>query len=640
MQKTKHLLILLILILAINLHAQEKENARSKSYSNQQSATELLAQAKSLKDSNPTEAISLVEEAINSFRSNKKRKRSEEADAIILLGNIYEQIDQKELAIERYRQALTLMRKKDGAKRASACERLGQLSLALAKVEEAEGYFQECISWSNDKNLSLICQEGLVDVKLFRNENSAVTAILDSIATNYNEDSLVISRNEARRSQNYIQQNDYNNAAESFQNSMDVLPAKKKNKKESSMPLEQAKEKLLAYEGVSTSDKIEIRSNVASNTNLKYNTSNEALVLENLEIAELYESNENYLDAERFVVVAKDLIDVNTDAGVVADVYKKSSELNQRKGEVDLALNDLERYIKAKENAIFELELDLKQQVEIVKGQQKIDLQQKDYDLEEKDEAILETRLRTQQIIIGLLSLVLLGSAFFFYFLYKNVKEKRKANQLLLLKSLRTQMNPHFIFNALNSVNNFIAKNDEKAANKFLSDFSKLMRKVLDYSQKDFITFEEEIELNELYLKLEHFRFRDKFDYHFENKVSSQHYSQLVPPMLIQPFIENAIWHGLRYKEEKGELKVIVHEEDEKLIISISDNGIGRAKSKALKTKNQKKYKSTGMENVSRSMALINEIYGRNYSVNISDLNEEEGSGTLVEIQVPLDSDY
>ena len=78
-------------------------------------------------------------------------------------------------------------------------------------------------------------------------------------------------------------------------------------------------------------------------------------------------------------------------------------------------------------------------------------------------------------------------------------------------------MNPHFIFNALNSVNNFIAKNDEKSANKFLSEFSRLMRKVLDYSQKDFISFEEEMELNELYLKLEHFRFRDKFNYTFSN---------------------------------------------------------------------------------------------------------------------------
>jgi len=624
------------LFLFSGLQAQDKKKSWSKSRSKQQSVAELLDQARELKEAEPTKAIALVEEAINSIREKKKRKRADEVDAFILLGSIYEQISQKELAIERYRQALSLLSKKGANNKALIYERLGQLSLELEKIDEAEEYFQECISWSKGKDGSLICREGLVDVALFRENAAKVTTILDSIAQDYDKDSLVISRNEARRAQNYIQQGDYNKASESFQNSVDNLPAKEQKKKELSVPIEQAKEKLLAYEGASTADKIEIRSNVSSNVNLKYNFSNEALVLENLKLAELYESEKKFTDAERFVVVAKDLIEVNTDAAVVADVYKKSSELNQRKGKIALAINDLERYIKAKETAIKELELDLKQQVEIVKGQKKIDLQQRDYDLEEKDEALLENRLKTQQVITTLLSLVLLGSIVFFYFLYKNVKEKRKANQLLLLKSLRTQMNPHFIFNALNSVNNFIAKNNEKAANKFLSDFSKLMRKVLDYSQKDFISLDEELELNELYLKLEHFRFRDKFDYEFENNLSPTHTNQMVPPMLIQPFIENAIWHGLRYKEEKGTLKVSISEQNKKIYISISDNGIGRTKSKALKTENQKKYKSTGMENVSRSMALINEIYKKNYSVNIQDLNNREEAGTLVKIEVPL----
>jgi two-component system LytT family sensor kinase len=284
------------------------------------------------------------------------------------------------------------------------------------------------------------------------------------------------------------------------------------------------------------------------------------------------------------------------------------------------------------------LENDLKEQVDIVKGQQQIDLLQRDYDLEEKDKELLQSQLQTQKIIIGLLSLVLLASLVFFYFLYKNVKAKRKANQSLLLKSLRTQMNPHFIFNALNSVNNFIAKNDEKAANKFLSSFSKLMRKVLDYSQKDFITFEEEIELNELYLKLEHFRFRDKFDYTFRNDAEQDGYNLEVPPMLIQPFIENAVWHGLRYKSAKGKLDVTVTKDAGKLIIRVKDNGIGREKSRELKTKNQMKYKSTGLENVSKRIALINEIYNKNYEINVSDLDDNaEDKGTVVEIKIPVE---
>ena len=239
--------------------------------------------------------------------------------------------------------------------------------------------------------------------------------------------------------------------------------------------------------------------------------------------------------------------------------------------------------------------------------------------------------------LVFYLLLLLLAAVAAFYFIMKNVKARRKANQLLYLKSLRNQMNPHFIFNALNSVNNFIAKNDERAANKFLTDFSKLMRMVLDYSQKDFVSFEEEFQLIELYLKLEHLRFRDKFDYTIEKDATIKAVDIDIPPMLIQPFLENAIWHGLRYKEEKGQLLFSIKQETDNLIIGIQDNGIGRAKSKLLKTKNQQKYKSTGLNNVQKRIALINEIYGKNYTLNINDLvTDSIDSGTIIEICIPL----
>ena len=305
-------------------------------------------------------------------------------------------------------------------------------------------------------------------------------------------------------------------------------------------------------------------------------------------------------------------------------------------GKLDNALIDLEKYIAAKELSIDNLEKDLSNQIEVVKGQKKIDIGRKEYDLDLKDKAYMQSQLVFQKIIIGLLSLLLLASAIFFYFLQKNVKSKRRANQLLYIKSLRTQMNPHFIFNALNSVNNFIAKNDEKAANKFLSDFSKLMRKVLDYSEKDFIDVDEELELNELYLKLEQFRFRDKFEYSFTNNLEMDTSDIQIPPMLIQPLIENAVWHGLRYKEEKGKLDVDIKEENENIIVTVSDNGIGREKSKALKTNNQRKYKSTGLENISKRLDLINKIYKKNYQIEISDLNsDKEDQGTKVLIKIP-----
>ncbi len=119
-------------------------------------------------------------------------------------------------------------------------------------------------------------------------------------------------------------------------------------------------------------------------------------------------------------------------------------------------------------------------------------------------------------------------------------------------------MNPHFIFNTLNSVNNFISKNDERSANRYISDFSKLMRKVLELAQEDLISLEQEIEMLSLYLKLEHLRFKDKFEYKINVEELMDTSDILIPPMLVQPFIENAIWHGLRYKESNGKLFVNV----------------------------------------------------------------------------------
>lgn len=633
MKYLHYILCLFLLIFSGTAFGQKKEESVQKN--KRQNSKFLLDQARTVQLKSPSEAIQLLEEAITSARQQKEWQV--EGEAYVLLGNIYEQIDQNDLALQRYQQAMAILNKsKVLNSKAPLYQRMGQIYLERGQDNDAEENFKQCLEWSNDPSLTVICEEGLADVQLLRKDTNAVAAQLDYLTQNYALDSIVIARVEARRSQAYVQQNNYTKASEAFSNSINSLPKNKQIEAKDYAPIQQAQKDLLSFNTSSPSEKIAIQSNIVDNAGLYL--SNDVQVMENLKITELYASANNYPEAEKFINVAKNLINDRTDVVIAADVYKKSSELNQNKGKIDLALEDLELYIKAKEKAIQALENDLNEQIEIVKGQQQIDLLQRDFDLEEKDKALLQSQLQKQKTIIGLLTLLLMASLVFFYFLYKNVKAKRKANQLLLLKSLRTQMNPHFIFNALNSVNNFIAKNDEKAANKFLSEFSRLMRKVLEYSQKDFITFEEEMELNELYLKLEHFRFRDKFEYKFQNNAKQVGYNLEVPPMLIQPFIENAVWHGLRYKLEKGQLEVSVNKMDKYLQVTIKDNGIGRKKSRAQKTTNQKRNKSTGLENVSRRIALINEIYGKNYTLNVSDLSQEtEDPGTIVEINIPFE---
>lgn len=199
-------------------------------------------------------------------------------------------------------------------------------------------------------------------------------------------------------------------------------------------------------------------------------------------------------------------------------------------------------------------------------------------------------------------------------------------------------MNPHFIFNALNSVNSFIATNDERTANKYLSDFSLLMRAVLENSEEDFIPLEKEIELLELYTKLEHFRFKDKFDYSISIDKNVKIEEFQIPPMLLQPYIENAVWHGLRYKTEKGKLDInIIQNAEDEIKISIVDDGVGREKSKSFKTKNQLKQNSKGMSNIKKRVSILNEMYHDKVDVFIDDYQDLEDKGTKVVVTIKKD---
>ncbi len=252
------------------------------------------------------------------------------------------------------------------------------------------------------------------------------------------------------------------------------------------------------------------------------------------------------------------------------------------------------------------------------------------YSLYAKEQELTVESYKRQRMIIYSLIAGLFLMLLSLFFMYRSNKQRKMTNNLLALKSLRSQMNPHFIFNALNSVNSFIAQNDERAANRYLTEFSKLMRNVLNNSEKDFIVLADEIELLELYLRLEHQRFEDKFEYELTIDPAIQTYEFQIPPMLLQPYIENAVWHGLRYKKEAGKLVVSMAMKDKNSIeILITDNGIGRSESKRLKTKNQKKQESKGMNNIKERIAILNDMYGDKVMVTVSDLLDD-GSGTKV----------
>jgi tetratricopeptide (TPR) repeat protein len=332
----------------------------------------------------------------------------------------------------------------------------------------------------------------------------------------------------------------------------------------------------------------------------------------------------------------------NNDLVVKKDAARELFELYRKKGDNDQALKFNDLYIEAVDKLYtekeFELEESARRTKELLSKQNRIVNLEKDRQLTQNKIILINTekeltdRMNQKQrwIIYSLiaLSLLLLSLA---YFMYRNTKQQKITNHLLALKSLRSQMNPHFIFNALNSVNSFIALNDERAANKYLADFSKLMRSVLENSELDFISLNKEIDLLSLYLKLEHERFKDRFDFNITIDPAVQNLKIEVPPMLLQPIIENAVWHGLRYKKTMGFLEVNLKPSGKRGIeVSIIDNGIGREKSQSLKTEHQKKRDSKGLGNINNRIALLNELHEYHIDLKIEDAGLLPDLGTKV----------
>jgi tetratricopeptide (TPR) repeat protein len=207
----------------------------------------------------------------------------------------------------------------------------------------------------------------------------------------------------------------------------------------------------------------------------------------------------------------------------------------------------------------------------------------------------------------------------------------KKRNKQIALQSLRREMNPHFVFNSLNSVNQFIASNNELEANKYLSSYSNLMRRFMENSNNDFVSLSSEIDQLSKYLELEKLRFPDKFDYTIS--VDDELDSDLVkiPNMIIQPNCENAIWHGLRYRETKGHLNLSFTKSGTHTIVIIEDNGIGLEASASMKTKNQKLHESRGLTNVKERIKLINDIYKSKINMEIIEKTGDE-TGVIVKI--------
>ncbi len=230
---------------------------------------------------------------------------------------------------------------------------------------------------------------------------------------------------------------------------------------------------------------------------------------------------------------------------------------------------------------------------------------------------------------------------------FRQLEERNKLKQLALeeeQKALRAQMNPHFIFNALNSVQHFILNRDILKANEYLSKFASLIRRILDNSKHSLISIYDEIETIQLYIEIESKRFENSFDYEISIADNVDKYGSEIPPMIIQPYIENAIWHGLLHRSSKGILKIHLYKSGHNVVCTIEDNGIGRKKSQDLANQRQQKtHQSVGMEITKDRLSNISKLQNKQYSVQVVDLMDSatgQALGTRVEISFQVDEHY
>ena len=299
------------------------------------------------------------------------------------------------------------------------------------------------------------------------------------------------------------------------------------------------------------------------------------------------------------------------------------------------------------QNMIWRLNMQLsnyKKAAEEQKRSSQINLLNKDNQL--KEQKLKQEAAVKKFLIAGLVLLLIAGVFIFRYIASKRRNEKleseKKQAELqqrateLEMQALRTQMNPHFIFNCLSSINKFILKNDMDTASDYLTRFSRLIRQVLTNSQLSLIPLSDEIEMLRLYLDMERLRFSESFSYNiiYENTIEPE--TIYIPPMLLQPFCENAIWHGLMHKEGPGKLDIVMSIQNGELQCIIADNGIGREKATELKTKSGVKHKSFGLKITTERLALFNNEKTVDSFCRTEDIVDEKGSvaGTKVILNI------
>jgi two-component system, LytTR family, sensor kinase len=629
----------------IVLFANGQKSSISKIRTQSTQAKSYIDSAQKKIESDPTKAFTFIEKALKN--SMETRDQKSEAMCYKLLGDINKNLGQFDLAVNYYNKAKNqYLANNDEFNLNNTYLALGDVNYLSKNYTNSIKYYLQAQKYIN-KNGS-ITQKVEVKNKLasvYRVSGQATKAI-----DVYN-DVLELEQKQSNRAGYAATQNTIGETYQQVNQKQKALAAYKK----SESIAKETGDKDVLVNSLKKQGEVH-RSNMDYNEELKVRKEivqisektqdKNVLAEENLEIGNIFVKKDQPVKAVPYIQKSIKLANETGNLAQKGKALQSLSSAYSNNAEYNKALDVYKQYVVTQDSLQSRKDRDIKHSYEMLaslnKQIQRLDLIEKELKISEQtidllqQEQIVNTKsLKAQKILNISMIVALLVVTLASILIFRSNLEKRRANQMLALRSLRSQMNPHFIYNSLNSVNNYISKSDEKSANKFLSDFSRLMRAVMDNSKHDFVPLASELQILDVYLKLEHSRFSDNFDFLFTVDPELETEQFMIPPMLIQPFIENAIWHGLRYRNDKGLLTVNLSREKNSVKVTIEDNGIGRRKSEELKTKNQKEHTSTGLKNIDTRIAIINQLYNAKIGLQIIDIEQHNTTGTRIILTIP-----
>ncbi len=354
-------------------------------------------------------------------------------------------------------------------------------------------------------------------------------------------------------------------------------------------------------------------------------------------------------------MICEKILAIQDETGTIADAqkaYKLLHSYYKNIGNYKSALEIFEKYIEVRDsldirgNEWFQFSRAFSRIYGNKSHSDSLALMEKNQaEIAEQELIYVQKRNRTLLISGALLAVLMIGVIFYYFNQKKKQAQLRAERAAFALqssesetKALRSQMNPHFIFNALRSIQTYILKEQPEAANDYLLKFSRLMRNVLENSRHETVPVEDDLETLGLYMELERIRFKFPFEYTIETGATVNAEDDDIPPLILQPFVENAIWHGLRPLSRKGHIAIRIEKEEDMLRCTIEDDGVGREAFKNVGRFDSLKRESLGLKITEQRLAVMERRTGRKCSYKILDLVAPDGgaAGTRVALEIPL----